>query len=92
MPEIISSVIIIALLCIMWIGAYKEWKRRERRNELMVIWKRFRELKPDEMKEYCHYENSFFLIAKGGKEGKRNAFEAAYTIGYLAGKGEAKHE
>lgn len=34
-----------------------------------------------------YYEESFFIIAKGGKQEKKNAFEAAYTIGYLTGRG-----
>lgn len=94
MSEIISSilavVIIVILLCVAWIGAFREWKRRERHNELMVIYERFRKLMPDEMQEYRYYEDSFFLIAKGGKWGKKNAFEAAYTIGYLTGNGGEK--
>lgn len=93
MPEIVASVLcVFFILLIMWIGVFGQWNRRIRHNELMTIWERFRELKPDEMKEYYHYENSFFLIAKGGKNGKKNAFESAYTIGYLTGKGESKHE
>lgn len=91
-PAILTAVTIGIFLCIVWIGAFKEWKRRERHNELTTIWERFRKLNLDEMKKYQYYEESFFIIAKGGKKGRRNAFISAYTIGYLEGKGEAKHE
>ncbi len=93
-PTILTAVTIGIFIFVVWFAAFREWKHRERHNELMTIWERFGKLKPDEMKEYWYYEESFFIIAKGGKQEKKNAFEAAYTIGYLTGRGggETKHE
>lgn len=91
-PAILTAVTIGIFIFVVWLAAFREWKRRERHNELMTIWERFRKLKPDEMRKYQYYEESFFIIAKGGKRGRRNAFISAYTIGYLEGKGETKHE
>lgn len=89
---IIYCVVVVVLLCVMWIGAYREWKRREANEEEATIYERFRKLNHDELEEYRYYEESFLIISRHAYNGKKRAFKCAYMIGYLNGKGETKHE
>lgn len=91
--EIIFAAVVIIGLCAMWIRAIRAWGIKKTNEAIWELQERTKEVpKHLAYQAIKHYEYELLKISKYACNGKVAAFEYAFKIGYLEGKGETKHE
>lgn len=86
---VIYCVVVVVLLFIIWIHAFREWKRRQTLMETSELDKRAITLSDEAFNEFEYYTDSFELISKYAEgDSQYRAFLYAFKIGYAVGKSE----